>query len=305
MDRPDRPVKKARKACTECRQQKARCDAYLTPGEPCSRCRRLRLQCIISDPFKREHKRKRLSDLEKEAALLRRRLKHTASLSENGISPARHLTQSPSDFDHASSAKITPNAPDSQLPIAVSAGPSLSAVNSVRIANTTSPRELDGVALTSAVIDELFRNFSTTFQKFLPIVDASGPPDLCYAESAFLFWAIIGVGARTYRDQHILRSLAPKIINLACTSLQYTQKQSTIPIIKAFLLLVTWPFPRDTHATEVWFPFSGTLIHMALQIGLHIPAASQDFAREKVKLTQEDINSRYELWAYCVLAYHR
>jgi hypothetical protein len=64
--------KKGKKACTECRQQKvreafmdnrtdlmrtqAKCDVYV--NHPCSRCRKMKAQCVILDPFKREHKRK-------------------------------------------------------------------------------------------------------------------------------------------------------------------------------------------------------------------------------------------------------
>lgn len=75
-----RPLKKGKKACTECRQQKvvalrfmdqnsvspsdifqAKCDVYLDPDQPCTRCRKVKAACIISDPFKREHKRKYVS----------------------------------------------------------------------------------------------------------------------------------------------------------------------------------------------------------------------------------------------------
>lgn len=36
----------------------AKCDAYLNPDSPCSRCRKVGSRCVISDPFRREHKRK-------------------------------------------------------------------------------------------------------------------------------------------------------------------------------------------------------------------------------------------------------
>jgi hypothetical protein len=36
----------------------AKCDAYLDLDKPCSRCRKMHRECIISEPFRREHKRK-------------------------------------------------------------------------------------------------------------------------------------------------------------------------------------------------------------------------------------------------------
>ncbi|KKK16620.1 hypothetical protein ARAM_000512 [Aspergillus rambellii] len=67
--------KRGKKACTECRQQKARCDAYLmSPGQACTRCQKMGSECIISDPFRREHKRQKLTDLEKETNELRKKL---------------------------------------------------------------------------------------------------------------------------------------------------------------------------------------------------------------------------------------
>lgn len=35
-----------------------RCDVIPGSEEPCSRCRKMNLHCVISDPFKREHKRR-------------------------------------------------------------------------------------------------------------------------------------------------------------------------------------------------------------------------------------------------------
>ncbi|KAL2868058.1 uncharacterized protein BJX67DRAFT_60109 [Aspergillus lucknowensis] len=68
-------AKRGKKACTECRQQKARCDA--SQRQPCTRCERMKTECVISDPFRREHKRQKYSLLEKEAEEMRRQLGST------------------------------------------------------------------------------------------------------------------------------------------------------------------------------------------------------------------------------------
>jgi hypothetical protein len=273
----------------------------------------MKVQCVISDPFKREHKRKKLSELEHEAAALRKRLEGAAAHPSSDNSPASPdtvLTTSQSPVTNGHGHRLSLNSLAKQLPL-VSAGPTQFSGSAPALQfrpsleDPTTAQDLDGVKLEGSTIDGVFLHYFENFARFLPILDPTRSPNSYYSENRLLFWAIIGVASRTYQDENLIGSLAPKIINLACISLQYTAKQSTLPIIKAFVLLLTWPFPRGTHETETTFPFAGTLIHMALQIGLHIPAASQDFSRVKVKLTQEDITNRCELWAYCVLAYQR
>ena len=64
-----------KKACTECRQQKAKCDSHLQPDHRCSRCRRLSVDCVFSASFKRQPKRERVAELEQEAEALRKKLR--------------------------------------------------------------------------------------------------------------------------------------------------------------------------------------------------------------------------------------
>lgn len=64
-----------KRACNECRQQKLRCDVVTTPTyTPCSRCRRLQLNCRIDDNFRRIGKRSKNAEMEREIIELRRRL---------------------------------------------------------------------------------------------------------------------------------------------------------------------------------------------------------------------------------------
>ncbi|KAL4900776.1 hypothetical protein BDW74DRAFT_188025 [Aspergillus multicolor] len=49
---PPRTSKRIKKACTECRQQKARCDAY--QRQPCSRCEKLGIDCVKYEKLEKE-----------------------------------------------------------------------------------------------------------------------------------------------------------------------------------------------------------------------------------------------------------
>lgn len=56
--------------------------------------------------------------------------------------------------------------------------------------------------------------------------------------------------------------------------------------IQGALVLLTWPglFSHDTT-----FILAGLLIHAAMQIGLHMPISSQDFARVPIKTSDEGV----------------
>lgn len=144
-----------------------------------------------------------------------------------------------------------------------------------------------------------FRDYSA----FLPILGPYISPNYYYAASTPLFWSIIGVASRKYeRNPSLVQSMSSKVIDLVLLSLK---ARVTIRSVQAVLLLLTWPFPKAGGSLDHTFLLNGTMLHMAMQLGLHTPISSQEFSREKLDLTPEDVNSRAVLWAYCVLSYQR
>jgi hypothetical protein len=127
-------------------------------------------------------------------------------------------------------------------------------------------------------------------------------PNEYYQVSPCLFWAIIGVAARKYEaNPDLLRDLPSRIIDLILS----TKTKISIRSVQALLLTLTWPFPRATKALEPTFLLNGTLLHMCMHMGLHTPTFSQEFSKDKLDLSPEEINSRATLWANCVLTYQR
>ncbi|PYI18069.1 C6 zinc finger domain protein [Aspergillus violaceofuscus CBS 115571] len=312
---PRPALRRAKKACTECRQQKAKCDAYMNPDLPCSRCIRMKTRCVISDPFRREHKRQRLSELEHETDELRRKLRrsHSESLQQ---SPIAMLTAAAEMGVHSTPTaghlnlppqQHTTNPYHSQLTPQMS--PTLSypqmEVVPVEVSDPTEPRTLKNVKLTGAEIDELFRLFFRDYACFLPILDPQTSPNAYHAQSNFLFWAIIGVASRSYTENPtLLMAVSPNITEMALLSVT-----STAPAwhtIQGLLLVLTWPFPKEINKADVMFPLSGMLLHIAMQNGLHIPLSSHEFAKRKIPAPSEaDMARRSELWARCVAVYQR
>lgn len=145
-----------------------------------------------------------------------------------------------------------------------------------------------------------FNNYSW----LLPVLNSRVDPDRCYDVSPMLFWAIVMVGSRKYlKNPTILGSLSSRVRDLLLTSLG--TGQPSLPDIKGTLLILTWPGPVDSKSSETSFSLTGLLVHSAMQIGLHMPSASQDFSRVPMKLSDQEVQKRYQIWAYCMLTYHR
>ncbi|KAJ5233137.1 hypothetical protein N7468_006093 [Penicillium chermesinum] len=307
------PLKKGKKACTECRQQKAKCDVYLNPGQPCSRCLRVKADCVVSDPFKREHKRKRLSDLQRESDELRQRLQTWQSVDPDPSAGMSLLTAAaeiggrggPSSDSFSMSPQVSSESYTPQLLAPHGLTSTTPAPVPAPNANVpTLPRTLNGVQVAANEIDDLFDLFFRHFSQFFPILRPKTKPNAYYAQSPLLFWAIIGSSCRAYpQNPTLMIALARSIVEMAFLSA--LSKSPPWYNIQAILLILTWPFPRGDHP-EVGLPLGGMLLHIAMQNGLHIPLSSHEFCRVQLPVPSEaDLLRRSELWALSVMTYQR
>jgi len=125
-------------------------------------------------------------------------------------------------------------------------------------------------------------------------------PNTYYSESVFRFWVIVAIGSRRYpRDPTLLNALSHPTIDLALKSVR--ARASPIQAIQGLLLLCTWPFPSNSLYKDFTYTFSGSLVHMALQAGLHMPGVDQDFSRTKVAQDLLESRKRANLWCCVVL----
>ncbi|BDD61279.1 hypothetical protein MAP00_006338 [Monascus purpureus] len=303
------PSKRGKKACTECRQQKAKCDAYLDLSRPCSRCVKVNARCVISDPFKRENKRQRLSNLQQEAEELRRKLRASQSSENIHSSPMAMLTAAAELGEHPTSngpaAVHLPSVSAYPLPHAYSSSQEARVETATVRRNTepTTSRTLNGVTLTGEEVDDIFQLFFNHYARFLPLFDPHTSPNSYYAQSPFLFWTVIGVACRNYsQNPTLLTALRQSISEMALLTVASTA--APWHNIKGLLLMLTWPFPKDVNYPDITFPLSGMLLHIAMQNALHIPMSSHEFSRVKIPaLSEADMIRRSELWAHCIIVY--
>lgn len=291
-------------------------------------------QCIISEPFKREHKRKRISELEIRTGELQERLR---SSSQPGVAPLPESAWTAVN-DHRTAesdsrlASVAPFFRDATIaPVSFrsfsQAAESLQTPESLAhdLPSGTLPRSLEGQIVDAKDIDALFQlyvslclglptgqswletdirgSYFRDFAGFMPVLDQSVTPNAYYALSPFLFWAIIGVGCRSYhRNPTLLGVLPSKIQTMALFSLN---SNLSLQVVQGLLLILFWPFPKASTGTDMTFPLSAALLHMAMQLGLHLPASSQEFSKVRIRLTENDTKIRAEVWGYCMLVYQR
>ncbi|EXJ96112.1 hypothetical protein A1O1_01238 [Capronia coronata CBS 617.96] len=167
----------------------------------------------------------------------------------------------------------------------------------------TLPRSLEGYTIDAKDIDAMFQTYFRDYASLVPVLDPSMTPNAYYALSPFLFWAIIGVGCRTYyRNPTLLGVLPSKIKSLALLTMDCV---ITLPIVQGYLLLLYWPFPKSNNTPDFTFPFSAAVLHMAIAMGLHLPVSSQEFSKVRIRLSEDESKKRAETWGYCMLAYQR
>lgn len=180
---------KRKKACTECRQQKAKCDVYLDPEQPCSRCRKVKAHCVICEPFRREPKRQRLSQLQEEVEELRRG--PTTSVGSRSSLDAQLEVQ-----------ERTSPVLDELGPVIPGPEPSLTTEGDS--ADRTKPRILNGVNVSGEEIDDLFQvyvglSIACVGRPMVVLIECQASSDTM--PHSFLFWI------RRHAPMHIMRKL--------------------------------------------------------------------------------------------------
>ncbi|ORY05917.1 hypothetical protein BCR34DRAFT_604371 [Clohesyomyces aquaticus] len=315
---------KKRRACNECKQQKLKCDlstlADQHPRNTCSRCKRLGLECRIDRSFRRERKRKRSDELEKEVDSLKKELSRqsTSAHATDDVTPSIHATAS-SDTSSMNPIRLLTGKSgmfSTGLPTRTSSvtTPNLGSLEVITRPFPESPRIvrdsdvpgyfarasrfLDDFHLSADDIDELFALYFMYYHPFLPVLDPTTSPGQYYHASPLLFWAIISVASRRYdNDPNLLSKLARSVTNLTWRTLQYVPHSKHV--VQSLMLFCTWPFPTSSNTTDVSYMWMGTMMQIAVQLGLHRPLNPDNFTKCRVRFTELEIADRLRTWAGC------
>jgi hypothetical protein len=142
------------------------------------------------------------------------------------------------------------------------------------------------------------------YDPFLPFLNPSKTPDFYFQSSRLLFWAIISVASRRYvSDLTLLATLSSSVPRLMWSVLQSVPQN--YHDIKALCLLCTWPFPISSSSSDPTFMLSGTMMNLAMQMGLHRPSQAQDFSKFTVRVPPDEIQDRILTWYTCRIVAQR
>ncbi|EJS42644.1 leu3p [Saccharomyces arboricola H-6] len=221
-------ARKRKFACVECRQQKSKCDAHERAPEPCTKCAKKNVPCILKRDFRRTYKRARNEAIEKRFKELTRTLTNLSSdeilkkieeeqeiVLDNSNFTKEKVKQLRKSAFESTDIELRPYRTLRGEPIAyntnrkhadssplalLSSSATFDAVQSINVMSEEQlkclPKSLGDVYLSSSDIAELFQEFATKYHQFLPVVDLSKGAERIYHLSPCLFWVILLIGLR-------------------------------------------------------------------------------------------------------------
>ncbi|KAH8698861.1 hypothetical protein BGW36DRAFT_376866 [Talaromyces proteolyticus] len=284
------------KSCVRCRQQKLRCDAYQRSGRPCSRCKRMRMDCVIVGAYDTGPTQTR-AELTQEIHRLNKQLSLANRATEgDGVSGSpsmpHHslpsLGQTTNGSLHIPRHHVLEDIPlSAPAPATNDAAPLL--------------RSREQFEFTHHDIARCFSRFSAHYSGFLPgIFDQNLNQEAYINQSPFLFWSIVATGARNLRNEsHTFRHAAKEIRNLEFSTL--FNITNPIPAIQAALILCLWPIPMETMWKDPSHAFAGAAYSLAVQHGLYAAGHEQDFRRTQIQSNEKERKFWAHLWLHCCL----
>ncbi|KAK5065028.1 hypothetical protein LTR84_000863 [Exophiala bonariae] len=308
------------KACTECRQQKLKCDAKELTSLPCSRCSRQKLHCEISQTYRRVKRRRcalpqagmifvnqilpRKSELQAELQALREQLhQSTNQATLPGGSKLQHsFDESDSSLSSADLDRFMTLPRNSQNSRSIDQDYGVGSFSSMNNSSWT----IGDLAVGQAEVQDCFHAFLRNYLVYQPVVDSDLKPRECYEKSVLLFWTVVAIGSRRYvKDPTLVISLAPKLTELVEKNILSTETDGVLFTIQALLLLCAWPIPFDSLSHDCSSTIAGAVLGLAMSNGLHVLGVGQDFARKKLVDDHKSRRLRAKLWSICIATCQR
>ena len=322
------------KACTECRQQKQRCDAYLNYDLACSRCKKFDLECVITNQFQRRKKRTK-RELQREIDLLKNQIGLSSrpsvreGMDEEDEEADENIKLDDVDVSHPMSMEVPldGDTPAYESPekshLSHASHPESAADNYLPHKATQSPtlsQSLIDVTVEAKEIDDCFSLFNQHYTVHLPgLFDPAITPNKRFQQSPFLFWTIVCTGSRRYAaNPRIYTQLSKRMIGFVLSSLISSARP--IPAIQAVILLCSWPVPTTSIFHDPAHALAGAALNLATQNGLHVLCREVEFSKRPRKQGQEilqlqgqpyekgvsidgEIIFRLRLWTHCLITF--
>ncbi|KAI0453288.1 hypothetical protein F5B21DRAFT_292692 [Xylaria acuta] len=264
-------------ACTSCRDAKVRCNPSSNADQPCQRCAKLHLTCVVDKTHKRISRRSKLDELVQEIQSIKETVGSAAStnlpqpntviirprepaaeslgiVSPSGVSAGSKQQASSSVNTGPLEPQATLNTPVTTLLHDTSSEPSL-------------PRTLGSYPFSGDDIDYYFQKYFEFYHPYMPVLRYKDP-NKCFETCPLLFWTIIYVGSRRYaKSTSLVPFLSEEIRRQVFAAL------GDIPLslhtINAIILICSWVFPGIRLVNEPSALLSNAIVNAALLLGIH------------------------------------
>ncbi|KAG9253905.1 putative C6 transcription factor [Emericellopsis atlantica] len=270
-------------ACVSCRDSKVlsctvKCRISPIPGDPCQRCAKLDISCVVNKSHRRTTKRSKMEKLEKDLDAIKQAVLPNVQHEQRALPPRPSSprigscsSNSQSSTAQKSAFYPTPGAATADARVAASKCQMLSArAQRPWKASPSQPRTLDSHVVTGEDIDWYFDTYLGLFHPFVPVL-AKRDPDECYAASPVLFWIIIFVVTRRHRRAGTSTNLFDALVEWLSKEI-WTLPGSPlmgIEAVHAMLIICAWPLPTIRLVTDPSVVLSGAALNFCLSMGLH------------------------------------
>lgn len=292
-------------ACVSCRDSKVKCNSSAVPGQPCQRCAKLKLSCVVDKSHKRVSKRSKFEELVQEVQNIKQAVgprppsaTMTATATATAQLPLPPIPQPPSQqlspaLDHgrlfptapfssaatplASIASFSAPAPPRVIPVPdaspVAPAPTPSGASLATPSSSTGtgrpsqPRALKSRVFAGQDIDFYFDQYFEYYHPYLPIVRMR-EPDAIYNSGPLLFWIIMVTACR--RTSHE-GGVFDFLIDAVKADVWEAVSDPPMPLatINALLILSAWPLPTIRFMKDPSSIYASMLMNSCYLLGIH------------------------------------
>ncbi|KAG5420306.1 LEU3 [Candida metapsilosis] len=176
-------------------------------------------------------------------------------------------------------------------------------------------KSVESITLSSSTIKELFMEYVLRYHPIFPVVDVTKGPERIYRLCPPLFWVIVFVSLRRFKEgfsKSLLIQLSPIVKGILAEIMispitRYNPTEEDEPIynvssvysVQAFLLYSYWPPITSSLSADSSYSTVSTGFFQAIRIGLHAPSSFSNIESQpanKVAQQQQMLQEQVKTW---------
>ncbi|KAI0010339.1 hypothetical protein F4779DRAFT_317499 [Xylariaceae sp. FL0662B] len=272
-------------ACTSCRDAKVRCNPSQTPSQPCQRCMKLHLTCLVDKTHKRVSRKSKLDELAQEIRSIKQSVSdrsvsspsqtteyHERNALESFKEPGPSQLGIPSPASASAGAVVKPGVLNTSNIVAITPSPVLQSPATTLLTKDVAvepslPRALGSYPFSGEDIDYYFQKYFEFYHPYMPIVRLRDPNKV-YESGPLLFWTIIFIASRRYAKNE---TVLPFLLDTVRRDIFSVVANFPLPMpsINALILVCSWIFPDVRFVNDPAALFISVAMNASTLFGIH------------------------------------